>query len=280
MQYIQTLACQDRPNIIKEVCEFVAKFSGNILEMEQHVDQTEGLFFLRLVWETEKSLTPEGLTAEFAQHMPETLLANKFCPKQHKTRVAILVSKMDHCLFELLMRFHKGEWAIELPIVLSNHPDLEELCTKFNIPYKYLPINGNKPEQEQQILDILAELAIDTVILARYMQILTPNFIAHYPNAIINIHHSFLPAFIGAKPYHQAYQQGVKMVGATSHYVTDQLDKGPIICQDTTPVNHTHSVADFIHMGKDVEKQVLIKAVTAHFEHRIIVIDNKTIVFR
>lgn len=279
-KYIHTLALKDRPNIIKQVCDFVSNYNGNILEMEQHVDQIDALFFLRLVWETELELQPEQLTNEFTKHMSGELIANKFRLFGEKMRVAVLVSKLDHCLFEVLMRYQNSEWPIEIPVVISNHPDLSHMCQQWQVPFLHIPITTNKAEQEQQILAKLSELEIETVVLARYMQILTPNFVAHYPNTIINIHHSFLPAFIGAKPYHQAHKQGVKMVGATSHYVTDELDKGPIICQDTTPVNHTHSVSDFVHMGKDVEKKVLVNALSAHFSHRIIVIGNKTVIFR
>lgn len=279
-KYIHTLACKDKPNIIKLVCDFVANYQGNILEMEQHVDQADSMFFLRLVWESSHNLEPTKLTQQFSEYMPVELINNNFHLLGKKTRVAILVSKLDHCLFDILMRHSNSEWDIEIPIVISNHNDLEDMCNQWQVPFLHLPIVKDKHSQEQQILNKLAELKIDTIVLARYMQILTSNFVSQYPNAIINIHHSFLPAFIGAKPYHQAHKQGVKMVGATSHYVTDNLDEGPIICQDTTPVNHTHSINDFIHMGKDVEKKVMTSALSAHFNHKIIVIGNKTIIFR
>ncbi len=279
-KYIQTIACQDKPNLIKEICDFIASFHGNIIEMEQHVDKTEGLFFLRVSWETEVKLEPNNMEALFAKHLSTKLHSNNFKDASHKIQIAILVSKMDHCLLELLMRHQNSEWAIEIPMVISNHPDLKTICDRWQIPFTHVPANGDKAKQEQAILKILDKLKIEAIVLARYMQILTSNFVQNYPNRIINIHHSFLPAFIGAKPYHQAHKQGVKMVGATSHYVTDELDKGPIICQDTTPVNHSHEIEDFIHMGKDVEKRVLVDALTAHIEHKIIVINNKTIIFR
>lgn len=279
-KFIQLLACKDQALIVKQVCEFIANHSGNILEMEQHVDQTDQMFFLRIVWETQNQYTGAELSERFSESISIEVIHSQFIMVGIKQRVAVLVSKMDHCLFEILMRYQNKEWDIEIPLVISNHPDLKTLCDRWQIPFLHLPILSDKTEQETQILTKLSELKIDTVVLARYMQILTTNFVNEYPNAIINIHHSFLPAFIGSKPYHKAHAQGVKMVGATSHYVTEDLDKGPIISQDTTAVNHTHSIADFIHMGKDVEKKVLIDALSAHFEHRIIVIGNKTIVFR
>lgn len=278
--YILNLACYDQPNLILKVCEFITRNFGNIIEMEQHVDQTEEIFFLRVSWETAVNKTSSQLLLEFKQHMSISMISCDFYLKNKSIRMAILVSKLDHCLFEIIMRNQNKEWPATIPIVISNHPDLEDLCLKFQIPFKHMPICGDKADQEKEVIRTLKEHDIELVVLARYMQILSGNFVNSYPNSIINIHHSFLPAFIGAKPYHQAHKQGVKMVGATSHYVTEELDRGPIICQDITSVDHSHDIKDLILMGKDVEKKVLCSALKAHLERRIIIFKNKTVVFR
>lgn len=279
-RYIINMACNDQPNLVKNTCQFISDRFGNIIEMEQHVDQTEAMFFLRVSWETKQQQSTQELLAAFKQHMQIDQISCAFYDMDEKIRMAIMVSKLDHCLFDIIMRHQNNEWPAIIPIVISNHSELGSICNKFKIPFAHLPINADKAKQEQQVLELLAQNKIELVVLARYMQILTSNFVNQYPNNIINIHHSFLPAFIGAKPYHQAHKQGVKMVGATSHYVTEELDKGPIIAQDITSVSHSHDVNDFIHMGKDVEKKVLALALKAHLDRRIIVFKNKTIVFR
>lgn len=278
--FIQTVACNDQPNLIKQTCTFISSNQGNILEMEQYVDQAEGIFFLRVSWETNLAITSEQVLHHYKHHMQIDMLSCNCYLKQDKIRMAVLVSKNDHCLFDIIMRYHNHEWPAVIPCVISNHPDLGELCEKFSIPFKYIPINDDKLKQEKKVLATLHENNIELVVLARYMQILTGNFVNAYANNIINIHHSFLPAFVGAKPYHQAFEKGVKMIGATSHYVTEDLDQGPIIAQDIKMVNHSHTIGDLIHMGKDVEKKVLYHAIKAHLERKVLVFNNKTIVFR
>lgn len=197
-----------------------------------------------------------------------------------RPRMAIFVSKYNHCLYDLLSRFRSGELEVDIPFIISNHEALRHIADQFEIPYYCIPVNkGNKAEAEQQQLDLLRNHEVDFVVLARYMQILSPLLIAAFPNRIINIHHSFLPAFAGAKPYHAAFERGVKIIGATSHYVTEDLDEGPIIAQDVTTVSHVHTVRDFISKGRDLEKIVLARAVKLHVDHKTMVYNNKTVIF-
>lgn len=196
-----------------------------------------------------------------------------------RKKMAIMVSSYDHCLMELLWRWRNGELAVDIPVVISNHTRLEKECTLLDIPFHYLPVNAaNKAEQEQAAISLLEQHQVDFTVLARYMQILSPRFVGLYPQRIINIHHSFLPAFAGARPYLNAYTRGVKLIGATAHYVTNELDEGPIIEQDVARVSHKHSVDDLVMLGRDIERQVLTRAVKAHIENRVIVHGNKTII--
>ena len=278
--YVQIIACPDQPGIIKNICDFIGKYDGNIIELEQHIDEEESMFFLRCLWQSPEQLDPNAIELELKHKLAmPSIYSSTHVVSQHMN-MAVLVSKMDHCLFEILMRHQNNEWPVNIPIVISNHPDLAEMCAKFNVPFRHIPINGDKQKQEQEIMQLIAKYKIDCIVLARYMQILSEDFVNAYPNAIINIHHSFLPAFIGAKPYHQAHKKGVKIVGATSHYVTAELDQGPIISQDIAKIDHTHSIANVVHLGKDIERKVLSEAIKAHIEHKIIVINNKTVVFR
>ncbi len=273
--------CPDRKGIIAAVTSFIAQHDGNILEADQHTDPRNGQFFMRI----EVELGGFNLTREtFSQAWAG--LAKSFSMRwniqwsnEHK-RMVILVSKESHCLSDLLWRWKTGELRVEIPFVVSNHELLAEQVSAYGIPFHHLPVNDrNKEEQEQTLRDILAEQAVDFMVLARYMQILSPQFVADFTERIINIHHSFLPAFAGPKPYHQAYERGVKIIGATSHYVTDQLDQGPIIAQQTLAVGHRDSVEDMIRKGRDLERVVLASAVRLHVEDKILVSQNKTVVF-
>jgi len=245
------------------------------------VDKQAGVFFMRLESEFQNQVDLEGFKVEF-----ETELALDFGMEWevytdgHIPRMAIFVSKYNHCLYDLLSRFQAGELQVEIPFILSNHGDLEYVARQFGIPFHHLPIDGdNREEIERAQLDLLKAHRVDFMVLARYMQIISPGIIDRYPNKIINIHHSFLPAFMGARPYHAAFERGVKIIGATSHYVTAQLDAGPIIEQDVTTVSHSHSIADLIAKGRDLERIVLSRAVQLHLARKTMVYNNKTVIF-
>lgn len=273
--------CTDRPGIIRSVTTFVHGQEGNIVYLDQHVDKQAGVFFMRLESEFQRQLDLEGFKAEF-----EAVLASDFGMEWevytdgHTPRMAIFVSKYNHCLYDLLSRFQAGELQVEIPFILSNHGDLEYVAQQFGIPFYHLPIDrDNRAETERAQLELLRAHKVDFMVLARYMQIISPQIIDVYPNKIINIHHSFLPAFMGAKPYHAAFERGVKIIGATSHYVTAQLDAGPIIEQDVTTVSHSHSIADFIAKGRDLERIVLSRAVQLHVARKTMVYNNRTVIF-
>lgn len=274
--------CPDRPGILATVTDFININGGNIVYLDQHVDRVQQVFFMRVEWELEGFVIPRNKIEEYFN----TLYASKYDMyfrlffSDVKLRMAIFVSKMSHCLFDLLARHCSGEWNVEIPLIVSNHPDMQSVAERFDIPYHIIPINKeNKAEQEQVTLRLLRENDIDFIVLARYMQVLSEDMVVHYNNRIINIHHSFLPAFVGAKPYHAAYERGVKLIGATSHYVTTELDAGPIIGQDIARISHKNSVDDLIHKGRDLEKIVLSRAVEKHIEHKILTYKNKTVVF-
>lgn len=274
--------CADMPGIVQNVTEFIDNNKGNIVELEEHVDRDEGAFFMRVEWEIERFLIPAEKIGEFFG----TQIAAKYNMKWNiyfsnvKPRMAIFVSKMSHCLFDLLARLQSGEWDIEVPLIISNHKELESVAKGFRIPFHVFPITKeNKAGQEEKELALLKRYNISFIVMARYMQILSDDFISHFPNKIINIHHSFLPAFPGAKPYHSAFKRGVKIIGATSHYATADLDEGPIIAQDVVPITHKDSVKDLIRKGRDLEKIVLSAAVYHHIQRRTLVYNNKTIVF-
>jgi len=260
---------------------FVSQYGGNIVSLQEHVDTFDHSFFLRVIWDMEDFEIPEE-----DLHNAFTPVGNKFHANwnilftEKKLRVAVMVSKYDHCLQELLWRQRLKESAFEIPLIISNHPDLEPMATHHGIPYHVFPITKeNKSAQEQAEITLLKESNIDLVVLARYMQVLTKSFVDHYPNQIINIHHSFLPAFMGGNPYKQAYERGVKIIGATSHYVTEDLDEGPIIDQDIIRISHRDSVNELVRKGRDLERIVLARAVNHHAEHRILVNGKKTVVF-
>jgi formyltetrahydrofolate deformylase len=274
-------SCRDRIGLVSRISRFVSEHGGNITDLDEHVDVDERVFFVRLVWDIASFTLPSSEVGNsFAALAEEYNAAWEIHFTETRSRVALLVSRYDHCLQELLWRQHTGELAIDIPLIISNHVDLKSLADHYGIPYRVFPVMGHdKEEQERQELELLKSNRIDTVVLARYMQILSDSFIDAYPNRIINIHHSFLPAFIGSRPYHQAYERGVKIIGATSHYVTKTLDDGPIIEQDVVRISHRDTVKDLIRKGRDLERMVLARALYHHTEHRILVHGNKTIIF-
>lgn len=272
----------DQPGLVAAITDFINVNGGNIVGLEQHVDRQENIFFMRVEWDMTNFLIPKEKVGEYFQ----TMYANKYNMtfriyfNDYIPRMAIFVSKMSHCLFDILARYTAGEWNVEIPLIISNHEDLRWVADRFGIEYHVLKITkDNKDEMEAKQKSLLAENNIDFVVLARYMQILTDDFINAYPNKIINIHHSFLPAFVGAKPYHAAYERGVKIIGATSHYVTAELDAGPIIEQDITRISHRDTIADLVRKGQDLEKIVLSHAIEYHINRRVLVYKNKTILF-
>lgn len=273
--------CPDKVGIISAVTNFFHHYGGNVIYLDQHVDKQAGVFFMRLESEFPPALELQLFKTEFKKQvalpfaMEWTLYQSGRIPK-----MAIFVSKYNHCLYDLLSRYNSGELQVEIPFILSNHQDLAYIAQQFNIPYYHVPVKKNeKAKAEKLQLTLLKEHEIDCIVLARYMQIVSPNLIDAYPNKIINIHHSFLPAFAGAKPYHAAFNRGVKIIGATCHYVTEELDAGPIIGQDVTPVTHTHSVSDFITKGRDLEKIVLARGIQLHLQRKTMVYNNKTVIF-
>ncbi len=274
--------CPDQKGIVAAVTDFLQHNNGNVISLEQHVDPNLAHFFMRVEWE----LAGFTIEREKIEDYFSTLVARRFgmSHQLHFTdrnpRMAIFVSKASHCFYDILQRYSSGEWQVEIPIIISNHESLGPIAERFGIDYRVFPITKQtKAEQEEQELALLRELDVDFVVLARYMQILSDDFCAQLPNQIINIHHSFLPAFKGARPYHSAYERGVKVIGATSHYVTSDLDEGPIIAQDVTHVSHRDEPKELVRKGKDIEKRVLSQAIRAQLEHKILPFGNKTIVF-
>ena len=274
--------CPDEKGIILSVTDFISKNNGNIVDLDQHVDSERKIFFMRVEWTLDDFSIPRE---KIGDHF-DPLVAHKYQMKykihfrDEKIRMALMVSKMDHCFNDILSRYRSGEWNVEIPLIISNHPDMEETAKRFDIPYHYIPVSKEtKAEQEKKQLQLLSDHNIELVVLARYMQILSENFIEHYPNRIINIHHSFLPAFPGAKPYHSAHERGVKIIGATSHYVTAELDAGPIIEQNVAHISHKDSVDDLVRKGRDIEKVVLSRAIWHHTNRRILSYANRTVIF-
>jgi len=276
------IQCPDQKGIIAEVTQFIYRYKGNILYIDQYVDRENKAFFMRLESEFNGDLKAiEQFQQAFADS-PATKydMTWSLYHQKKKPRMALFVSKYDHCLYDLLGRFRSGELKVEIPFILSNHSDLRSIAESFNIPFYHIPFNEEtKAKAEKQQLELLMSNNVSFIVLARYMQILSSNLIDKYPNNIINIHHSFLPAFPGAKPYHSAFERGVKIIGATSHYVTEDLDAGPIIEQDVVHVSHTHSISQLLAKGRDLEKIVLSRAVKNHISHKVMVYRNKTIVF-
>jgi formyltetrahydrofolate deformylase len=274
--------CPDAKGIVAQVTAFINDNNGNIITLDEHVDRLDKTFYMRIEWELDGFLIPQEKIADFFC----TLIATRYQMtwniyfSARQPRMAIFVSKLSHCLYDILSRVHSGEWEVDIPLIISNHSDLEPVARQFGIPFHQVDKNStNQMKMEQTELELLARYNVTFVVLARYMQVLSDHFIQHYPNAIINIHHSFLPAFPGAKPYHSAYERGVKIIGATSHYVTSELDAGPIIDQDIIRVSHRDSIDRLIMKGKDVEKLVLSRAILLHLHRRILVYNNRTVVF-
>jgi formyltetrahydrofolate deformylase len=283
---ILLVSCPDAKGEVATIADFVYRHGGNILHADEHADEESGLFLMRVEFDPQDfdiDLTDKGL-ADFAKHFSP--LAQRFqmtwrlAQSSHRPRMIILVSKYDHCLVDLLYRHHSCELACDIPLIISNHADNQPIADFYKIPYTVIAITkDNKQQAEEQIASLIEEREADFMVLARYMQILSNDFVNRYPQRIINIHHSFLPAFIGARPYHQAFERGVKLIGATSHYVTEVLDDGPIIEQDVVRVSHRDRVEDLIRKGRDLEKVVLSRAVRWHVENRVLLYGNKTVVF-
>ena len=281
---ILLLHCPDRLGIITEITKFITDNNGNIVYLDQYVDEVDHMFFMRVEWDLKDFLIPSEKLEEYI----DTLYSKRYDMKFRlyfgnvKPRMAIFVSKMSHCLYDLLARYKAGELNVEIPCIVSNHEDLRYVADQFGIPYYVWSIKkdwSNKQEVEQAEMQTLRELKVNFIVLARYMQIISDEMIEAYPSRIINIHHSFLPAFIGAKPYHQAYERGVKIIGATSHYVTAELDAGPIIEQDVVRITHKDTPDSLVLKGKDLEKIVLSRAVKKHIERKVLTYKNKTIIF-
>ena len=273
--------CTDQIGIISTTTNFIQQKGGNIVYLDQHVDRTLNVFFMRTELVLKDGVSKEGFEAEFKSQVADRYqMTYELYNTDRTPKMAVFVSKFNHCLYDILSRYQAGDWNVEIPFIISNHPDLAPVAKQFNIPYYHIPVNKtNKKQAEEQQLRLLKDAGIDVIVLARYMQIISPELINKFEDKIINIHHSFLPAFAGAKPYHAAFDRGVKIIGATSHYVTEDLDAGPIIEQDTTLVSHIHSVQDFISKGRDLEKIVLSKAISLHLNRKTIVYNNKTIIF-
>jgi formyltetrahydrofolate deformylase len=278
---ILLIDCPDRKGIVAAVGEFLYRHNANILHADQHQDAERGLFLMRVEWDrTDFTLDAPEFTRKFAP------LAERFAMRWRLElsalphRVALFVSRYDHCLVDLLYRHQSGELPCEIPVIVSNHPDARKWADFYHVPFELIPVDpANKAEAERRQLELLHEHKIDLVVLARYMQVLSPDFVARYPRRIINVHHSFLPAFMGARPYHRAFDRGVKLIGATSHYVTEDLDEGPIIEQEVVRVSHRDGLDDLLQKGRDLEKVVLSRAVRWHIDHRILAYAHKTVIF-
>lgn len=273
--------CPDQKGLVAAIAGFLAQHEANIVEFQETVSAEEQKFFARVVFELDgASIAPEEISPAFTPLARRFDMSFKVFFANRRKRMGILVSKYDHCMFDLLQRVKAGELAVDVPFVASNHPDLGHVAAFFGVPFHHLPITPEtKPAQEAQLRALADETETDFLVMARYMQILSGDFLNHFQHRVINIHHSFLPAFIGGKPYHQAYARGVKLIGATAHYATDDLDEGPIIDQDVMRVHHAETVDDLVRKGRDVERVVLARAVRMHAENRVVVSGRRTIVF-
>ena len=274
--------CPDKPGIVVAITDFIHKNDGNILYLDQHVDTERGVFFMRIEWDLSKFVIQREKIAEYF----DTLVGSRYqmTSQLHfsdtKLRMALFVSKLPHCFYDLLARYECGELNVEIPVIISNHNDLKHVADRLGIDFHCIEISGeNKQQQEEKQKELLVKHDIDFIVLARYMQVLSDDFVKAYPQRIINIHHSFLPAFPGGRPYHSAFERGVKIIGATSHYVTAELDAGPIIEQDVVHVSHKDTVEDMVRIGRDLEKIVLARAVRHHVHNDLLVYENRTVVF-
>lgn len=274
------VSCPDQRGLVAKLSQFIYSNGGNIIHADHHTDAQAGLFLTRLEWQLDGFHLPRELIAPAFQAIAQPLTAQwQLHFSDVRPRLAIWVSKQDHCLLDLIWRHQAGELPAEIVCIISNHPHCQALATQFELDYHYLPITPeNKAEQEERELELLAGYRIDLVVLAKYMQVLSADFLAQF-NQVINIHHSFLPAFAGANPYQRAYERGVKIIGATAHYVTPELDQGPIIEQDVVRVSHRDEVGDLIRKGKDLERMVLARAVHLHLQQRVLAYGNRTVVF-
>ncbi|MFZ0636757.1 MAG: formyltetrahydrofolate deformylase [Candidatus Acidiferrales bacterium] len=275
------VSCPDQKGLNAAIADFIFRNNGNILHADEHQDEELGLFLMRVEWDlSDFAIEMREFSRHFAPIADKFKMDWRVALSSYRPRVALFVSRYDHCLVDLLYRHRSGELACDIPLIISNHPDVQALADFYRIPLHVIEITSeNKPAAEKKELDLLAPNQIDLIVLARYMQVLSGDFIRHYPHRIINIHHSFLPAFVGGKPHHQAYQRGVKLIGATSHYVTEVLDDGPIIEQDVVRISHRDTLDDLIQKGRDLEKVVLSRAVRWHIENRILFYGNKTVIF-
>jgi len=279
---ILLMHCPDRPGVVAAVTRFLAGHGANIVDLDQHVDRAEGVFFMRVRWELEGfDLDAEAFAAAFRRDIADRFNAVwQLHHRDRPLRLALFVSKMSHCLYDLLSRWQSGEWPVDIPLIISNHDTLRPVARQFGIPFHCFAISPEtRAAQEAAEIELLEQHGIDLVVLARYMQIIGPDLINAFPQRIINIHHSFLPAFAGARPYHAAHARGVKIIGATSHYVTEDLDAGPIIEQDVTRITHRDSVGELVRKGQDLEKLVLARGVWAHLQRQTLVYRNRTVVF-
>jgi len=275
------ISCRDQKGLVAGVSDFLYRHDGNIVHADQHTDQEENVFLQRVEWELEGFALPrEGIAKAFSPLAERFGMEWSLRFSDYLPRVAVLVSKLPHCMYDLLARWRLGELRAEIPVVVSNHADHAPIAESFGVPYRHFEMAAEtKAFEEARMTALLEEQHVDVIVLARYMQVLSERFVARYPNRIINIHHSFLPAFAGARPYHHAHERGVKIIGATAHYVTAELDQGPIIDQDVVRVSHRDSVDDLVRKGRDLEKLVLARAVDLHLRNRVLVYGNKTVVF-
>ena len=275
------VCCPDRRGLVAALAQVLYGHGANILDADQHTDPVAGQFFQRIKFDMSELHTDRrSLETAVGEVAARFSMSWRLCAPTHRSRTAIFVSKYEHCLYDLLLRQQSGELATEIPLIVSNHADLEYVARQFDVPFHHFPIDKeNKAEQESETLELLRDAEIDLVVLARYMQILTDDFLNAFSGHVINIHHSFLPAFMGSKPYHRAFERGVKLIGATAHYATAELDEGPIIEQDVVRCSHRDSVQDLMRKGRDLEKVVLARAVRWHLDDRVLVYDNKTVVF-
>lgn len=280
-EYLLTLQCPDRPGIVRAITDFLFAQGANILDLQQHSDRSTGRFFARVHFEFVDAVPViDEVRDDFAQIAAEFEMSSQILDVAKPTRTLVLVSKIPHCLNDLLFRFKHGSLGIDIPVVVSNHPDLREMVESYGVRFEHVPVTKDtKAEAEARMFELIDEYDIDLVVLARYMQILTEDACARLAGRAINIHHSFLPSFKGAKPYHQAHDRGVKIIGATAHYVSDVLDEGPIIEQDVARASHTMTPENLVSVGRDVETQVLARAVKWHSEHRVFLNDHRTVVF-
>lgn len=278
---ILLVQCPDRKGLNATIADFITRYEGNILNFEQHQTAEEQFYLARIEWDLNGfQLNLSGFPERFVPIAERFSMKWRIALSTYRPRVAIFVSKHDHCLMDLLYRQRMGELACEIVVIVSNHPDVQRDADFYGIPYRMIPVTKeNKPQVEQCQLELLQKCRVDLIVLARYMQVLSSDFIRHCPQRIINIHHSFLPAFVGAKPHLQAYQRGVKLIGATAHYVTEVLDDGPIIEQGVERISHRDALEDLVEKGRDLEKVVLSRAVRWHIENRILLYDNKTVIF-